>query len=845
MAEVAADSSGVLWFAASNGAWNWNGSVWRHYTTSDGLADNAITCLAVDRTGAKWFGTMKGVTRFDGNSWRTFTMKDGLPNDRVNTAAVDSSGNVWFGTDFGAARWDGSQMKYFLKGSVDKLLENRVTDIALDSEGRLWFCHGIRGLTMYDGVQWKRLTTAATSFPEPDLKSMACQRSGVFWFVLGDGDVASFDGMNWVVYGNDTFHERVKRVFVDQADRVWFVKDYSGLVCFDGTAWTGFYQWNGLRSDQVTAVGTSLDGTIYACTSRGVSRFNGTGWQNVPDPERPVSWNVRDMAEAPDGAMWFATDDGLTRFDGSGWRTWTMGDGLPGNIVTAVAAGPDESIWCVAGGKLCRFDGSSITVYPGPVEGEWMVGESYFQGPIAVDEKGTVWACSNRKPPTGGKGLWSFHDGVWESFMPGFGEEGYVAGVYPDRRGVIWYATSPGLASWDGRERNLHRVNSPDHVGAAQIVTDRDGVVWVTSANVAAVTYAALYDGRTWKVFAPGTVPEIASTKIQIDTAGRKWFPGAVYLEGDSLRVVIPHTELPDHRLGFVVEGDGSTLWFGSESNGLFRWNNGVWTNYTTADGLPSNTIIPLAVGPDGILWCSSGVSDGNQAGGHGIAWFDGSVWREYEIEGGANTVVFGKNGESWFGTWSGVLRFVGGQWTEFREIPGVKYPSVTSLAVDDNGNLWASDWKGALRFDGQEWKLYTTADGLLSNNVGAVGVDSRNRKWFATRNGYCVLDDTAPQSVSDSAPAPFALLGNHPNPFNPSTTISFTLPQPGKATLTVYDVTGRKVRTLISGNLPAGAHSAVWDGKDERGKTVSSGMYLSRLESGKVSHTVKMLLMK
>jgi hypothetical protein len=99
--------------------------------------------------------------------------------------------------------------------------------------------------------------------------------------------------------------------------------------------------------------------------------------------------------------------------------------------------------------------------------------------------------------------------------------------------------------------------------------------------------------------------------------------------------------------------------------------------------------------------------------------------------------------------------------------------------------------------------------------------------------------------SVADDAPKGFALTGNHPNPFNPSTTISFTLPSSGAARLSIYDVTGRKVRDLVSSVLPAGAHEMVWDGRDDSGKTVSSGTYLARLKMGGFTASHRMTLVK
>jgi hypothetical protein len=99
-------------------------------------------------------------------------------------------------------------------------------------------------------------------------------------------------------------------------------------------------------------------------------------------------------------------------------------------------------------------------------------------------------------------------------------------------------------------------------------------------------------------------------------------------------------------------------------------------------------------------------------------------------------------------------------------------------------------------------------------------------------------------EAGEENHPRTFSL-SNRPNPFNPSTTISYTLPVSGQASLTVYDITGRKVRELLSESLSAGTHTARWDGKDARGNAVSSGVYIARLCSGKFAATGKMLLMR
>jgi hypothetical protein len=101
------------------------------------------------------------------------------------------------------------------------------------------------------------------------------------------------------------------------------------------------------------------------------------------------------------------------------------------------------------------------------------------------------------------------------------------------------------------------------------------------------------------------------------------------------------------------------------------------------------------------------------------------------------------------------------------------------------------------------------------------------------------------PSSVAVAAPKGFTLTGNHPNPFNPSTHIAFTLPASGTVQLTVYDITGRTVRDMVSSPLAAGAHEMVWNGRDESGAAVSSGTYIARLKMGNATASHRMMLMK
>lgn len=94
--------------------------------------------------------------------------------------------------------------------------------------------------------------------------------------------------------------------------------------------------------------------------------------------------------------------------------------------------------------------------------------------------------------------------------------------------------------------------------------------------------------------------------------------------------------------------------------------------------------------------------------------------------------------------------------------------------------------------------------------------------------------------------PAEFALLQNYPNPFNPETSIRYNLPAASPVKLEIFDVLGRKVRTLVNGEQKAaGYHSILWNGRDDSGRQVASGVYIYRIVSNKQSLSRKMILMK
>jgi flagellar hook assembly protein FlgD len=93
--------------------------------------------------------------------------------------------------------------------------------------------------------------------------------------------------------------------------------------------------------------------------------------------------------------------------------------------------------------------------------------------------------------------------------------------------------------------------------------------------------------------------------------------------------------------------------------------------------------------------------------------------------------------------------------------------------------------------------------------------------------------------------PTEYALNGNYPNPFNPTTTISYDLPEASSVRLEVYDMMGRRVATLVNADQGAGSYETVWNARNDAGSPVASGVYIYRIQAGSFQAVQQMVLMK
>ena len=143
-----------------------------------------------------------------------------------------------------------------------------------------------------------------------------------------------------------------------------------------------------------------------------------------------------------------------------------------------------------------------------------------------------------------------------------------------------------------------------------------------------------------------------------------------------------------------------------------------------------------------------------------------------------------------------------------------------------------------------------TTGVGAVFHTAGVepgskVAVIGCGGVGLAAVNGAAVAGAGCPDRHGAGIPSEFILSQNFPNPFNPNTSIGFHLPSSGRAGLTIYDIRGRRVTRLLNGELKKGFHTVNWNGLDERGRAVASGIYFYVLDSKGVIARKKMVLIR
>ncbi len=734
-----------------------------------------------------------------------------------------------------------------LEGSWEYLTPlGEITGLAV--RGSAVWCATTGGILTLDADsgEWT-VIRKSEGLPDYGVTSLHIDRGGALWAGVEDGGgrgigpplasgfgVCRYEDGVWTVSRRE--QSLISHITESPDGAVWCASG-SGLLRFDETQWRTFTPENsGLADTGIGGVSAGPDGAVWVAYSdftKGISRFDGGTWTTFAPGDSTVRATFASTLSVDrDGVAWVGTDIGAVAFDGASWKEYSFG-----RFVTSIAVGDDNIKWFRVNGGVWRYAEGELTFYT--AENSGLPGNSLRA--CAASGNTVHFAVE------AGDGIVisSFDGSSWKNWTPDsrYFSPRVCTGIFFDRTGTPWAGGySGGMLRYDGTRWQPVVTGLRETDQVRKITEDRNGVLWTVGRYG-----AASFDGSRWTGYPLGDTRDILTGRN-----GDIWFVGDHYclyrFDGAETTVFDPgNTPLQSRIIADLVEDSDGVLWVatadsaGGTGAGLCSYDGAGWKAYTPSE----SPVRAIAVDRDNTLWALTRSGRLLSYGGKG--WSEHRPEENPPVADRYYDMAVDNENRKWItagGRWLGC--FDGSGWKTYGDLPII----TASLFVDSSDRVWLFSPipKEMAVLDGETWTVFTRENSPLGP-FPVIGVSEGPDRsiWFSSTFSITRFIPDAMSTVGEreTLPAAFALLGNHPNPFNPSTTISFTLPEPGTAELTIYDITGRKVRELVSERRSAGTHSVVWDGRDSLERAVSSGVYLSRMTANGRTATRKMLLVR
>ncbi|NVO03870.1 MAG: T9SS type A sorting domain-containing protein [Bacteroidetes bacterium] len=279
---VAVDNDNNKWFGTAAGVALYDNSIWKSFTTADGLIDNYSTAIAVDKDNNVWVGTNLGVSKFDGITWTSYTVADGLIDNAIVYIAIDSDSSVWFATSIGASRYKNSVWTDYT--TVDGLPTDVLTYIGVDNAtGDKWFATQMQGVSMFDNSIFTNYNVLTMdSLLDNNVFAVAADQDGQKWIGTWYGITLLDNANNWVEnirFTDGLYNDYVRDIKVDANNNIWvgMFADYNldgGISGFDGTNWYSYSIGEGLVDKQVIRLAIDKTNNVWIATGNGVSKMS-------------------------------------------------------------------------------------------------------------------------------------------------------------------------------------------------------------------------------------------------------------------------------------------------------------------------------------------------------------------------------------------------------------------------------------------------------------------------------------------------------------------------------------------------------------------------------------------
>jgi signal transduction histidine kinase/ligand-binding sensor domain-containing protein len=621
-----------------------------------------------------------------------------------------------------------------------------------------------RSISKYIHDRWG----AEQGFPGGAVYAVTQTTDGYLWIGAEKG-LVRFDGLSFRLYNHantaDFPASPILGLIADAARGLWIRSQNEGLLRYRG----GTFQvvLPNLVGAEINAMFQAKNGELLVSRASRPLRYSAGKFVELSPNANPL---VISMAETGDGKVWIGTRDaGL--FYLSGGRVSSVSVGLPDRKINSLVPLGDRELWVGTDNGMVRWNGSELTRagLPHSLDHVQILG-------MARDHDSNIWVASPHglsRINARNTSLTEDHGSLTEDYGLPAGET--VTALFEDREGSLWVGNSSGIERF---RDTLFLTYAPPGISQSE-------------------NYGPLYadaQGRTW--FAPsegglfwlkGNITErILDAGLGKDViysisggADELWIGrqrgGLTHLRYRTATVGEPvQTETYTTRDGLaqnsvyvVHENRDGTVWAGTLSGGVSRFQNGRFTTYNSANGLASNTVSAIEESSNGTMWFATS---------NGLSALSNNRWRVYTGQdglppGGVNSLLEDRNGALWIGTADGLAFLTSGRIQIPRDVPDSLRQPVFGVAEDKNGWLWIATSTHVLRvnrekllhgaLDDADVREYGIDDGLRGSGVKrgrSVVADPLGRVWLSLNSGIFVVDPA--RLTENLAPTPILLQG-------------------------------------------------------------------------------------
>jgi ligand-binding sensor domain-containing protein len=588
------------------------------------------------------------------------------------------------------------------------------------------------------------------------------------------------------------------------------------VLCFYFSQISGqIVNWENLTCGKEINVITDLGSNLWIGTQGGLVRINKEDGQtfffNVANSSL-TSNMIINLSPDSAGQLVIQTDKaGILKFDNQ--ENWIFDDSVNFNFTSDSQAIDDQSnLWvAMANQGLAKYDGQEWTYYDSlnsSMPCQWVTC-------VAADNQGYVWAGTR-------KGLLKFDKkDTWQTYIPQ--KEGkdfnYITAVHIDNQGQIWAGAA--------------QCKPPSADGGLFKFDGMDSWQFVNTSN--------------------SGLPTNMVNGVALDRLGSLWAGtdfGLAHRDdrGDWTHFLTVNSGLHyDYITSLDMDVDDN-LWIGTyyglqEFNGKSSWQ--VYDYHNSS--LPSTNIQRVNVDWHNNVWI-------RPSGGALVMYDNASTWEIftdlYPDTNWYGPAIVDREGQVW--SWSpgrGIARFNGAQWTVYDTTNSdLPVHDVIYMTVDRGNRIWMNTMEnGLFVFNGNGlWQdTHIPKDQLPPYRIRSLMVGQDNSLWIGTLGGGLFRGQVEdPIRISDAGEAnsrPKAVLfENAPNPFNPSTIISFCLPELLNVSLSVFDVTGKRVAVIVDRKNLSGLNRVSFNACH-----LASGVYYYQLKAGDYLLTRRMVLSK